>query len=81
MNIYRVGLNAIVVIALINIEYLAQDTVFLLTVFLLAFAVVSQHRLFTLAEANASQEERTKAGLAPGEEIDGALESKQDASA
>lgn len=81
MNIYRVGLNALVVITLVNIESLAQDTVFLLTVFLLALAVVCQHRLFALVEANQSQEERTKAGLAPGEELDGALATKTDASA
>ena len=81
MNIYRVGLNALVVLTLINIEYLAQDTVFLFTVFLLTLAVICQHRLFTLVEANQSQEERTKAGLAPGEELDGALATKGDASA
>ena len=49
MNVFRMGLNAVVVLTLINIGSLALDTVFLLTVGLLAVAVVAQHRLFTLA--------------------------------
>lgn len=81
MNIFRVGLNAIVVLTLINIDNMAQDTVFLFTVLLLTLAVVCQHRLFVLSEQNSPQEERAKAGLDPGEEMDAILASKADASA
>lgn len=56
MNIFRVGLNAIVVLTLINIDNMAQDTVFLFTVLLLTLAVVCQHRLFTLVESNSTHD-------------------------
>lgn len=81
MNIFRVGLNLLVVLTLVNIETLSQDSVFLLTVLLLTLAVVCQHRLFVLSEQNATPAERTKAGLAPGEAMDDALAGKSDASA
>ena len=64
-----------------NIETLAQDTVFLLCVLLLTLAVACQHRLFALSEQNSSPEERIQSGLAPGDEIDAELETKPDASA
>ena len=54
MNVFRIGLNLVVVITLFNIDRLAPDTVFLLTVILLAIAVLAQHRLFTLSEQNQS---------------------------
>jgi hypothetical protein len=81
MNIFRVGLNLLVVLTLINIETLAQDTVFLLTVLLLTLAVVCQHRLFALSEQNSPPQERSKAGLQPGEDVDEVLHTKPDASA
>jgi MFS transporter, MFS domain-containing protein family, molybdate-anion transporter len=81
MNVFRVGLNLLVVLTLINIESLAQDTVFLLTVLLLTLAVLCQQRLFALSEQNSTPAERTRAGLAPGEEVDEVLSSKADASA
>ena len=56
MNIFRVGLNLIVVLTLINIDKLSQDTVFGLTVLLLGLAVVGQHRLYTLSQANVPEE-------------------------
>ena len=81
MNVFRIGLNLIVVITLINIDYLATDTVFLLCTLLLTVAVLCQHRLFVLVEQNSSVEERGKAGLEVGEEMDEILASKQDLAA
>jgi MFS transporter, MFS domain-containing protein family, molybdate-anion transporter len=81
MNIFRVGLNGIVVIVLFNIDSMAQDTVFLFTVFLLTGATLLMHRLFVLSEQNSPAEVRAKAGLDPGEEMDNILESKTDVSA
>jgi hypothetical protein len=51
MNVFRVGLNAIVVLTLINIDTLSTDTVFLFTVLLLTLATLCQHRLFVLSQA------------------------------
>jgi phage-related holin len=76
MNVFRMGLNIIVVVVLININTLATDTVFLLCTFLLTAAVVCQHRLFVLVEQNSSVENRAKAGLEVGEEMDDILSSK-----
>lgn len=70
MNIFRVGLNAIVVLVLVNIESLSTDTVFLLCTMLLTIATLAQHRLFTLSEQNHSPLDRQKAGLEVGEEMD-----------
>lgn len=69
------------VVTLINIDYLATDTVFLLTTLLLTLAVLCQHRLFVLVEQNSSVEERSKAGLEVGEEMDEILASKADVTA
>ena len=49
MNVFRVGLNLIVVLTLINIDTLATDTVFMFNVVLLTLAVLCQHRLYTLS--------------------------------
>ncbi len=81
MNVFRVGLNLIVVVTLINIDALATDTVFLLCTLLLTLAVLCQHRLFVLAEQNSTVEERQKAGLEVGEEMDEILASKTDVTA
>jgi MFS family permease len=81
MNVFRVGLNAIVVLTLINIDALATDTVFLLCTLLLTVAVLAQHRLFVLAEQNSTVEERRNAGLEVGEEMDEILASKADVTA
>jgi len=81
MNVFRIGLNAIVVLTLINIGSLATDTVFLLCTLLLTLAVLCQHRLFILSEQNSTIEERQKAGLEVGEEMDEVLASKQDVTA
>jgi hypothetical protein len=70
MNVFRIGLNLIVVIVLINIERIGTDTIFLLCTMLLTVATLSQHRLFVLSEQNHSQVERSKAGLDVGEEMD-----------
>ena len=81
MNVFRIGLNLIVVLVLINIDALATDTVFLISTLLLTAATLAQHRLFVLSEQNATTEERSRAGLEVGEEMDGVLSSKADASA
>ncbi len=70
MNVFRIGLNAIVVLVLVNIDALSTDTVFLLCTMLLTVATLSQHRLFVLSEQNHNQVERQKAGLEVGEEMD-----------
>ena len=76
MNVFRVGLNLIVVVVLINIDYLATDTVFLLCTLLLTIATLAQHRLFVLTEQNQSPMDRHRAGLEVGEEMDDVLKSK-----
>jgi len=76
MNVFRVGLNLIVVLVLINIDYLAPDTVFLLCTLLLTVATLAQHRLFVLTEQNQSPLDRHRAGLEVGEEMDDVLKSK-----
>ena len=81
MNVFRIGLNLIVVVTLINIDALATDTVFLLCTLLLTVAVLCQHRLFVLVEQNSSIEERAKAGLDVGEEMDEITSSKADLTA
>jgi phage-related holin len=81
MNVFRVGLNLIVVLVLMNIDALATDTVFLIATLLLTAATLAQHRLFVLSEQNSTTEERSRAGLEVGEEMDDVLKSKADASA
>ena len=81
MNVFRIGLNLVVVVTLINIDALATDTVFLLCTLLLTVAVLCQHRLFVLVEQNSSIEERAKAGLDVGEEMDEITSSKADLTA
>ena len=81
MNVFRIGLNLIVVVTLINIDSLATDTVFLLCTLLLTVAVLCQHRLFVLVEQNSSIEERAKAGLDVGEEMDEITSSQADLTA
>ena len=49
MNVFRVGLNLIVVLTLINIDTLSTDTVFMFNVVLLTLATLCQHRLNTLS--------------------------------
>jgi MFS family permease len=73
MNVFRIGLNLIVVLVLMNIDALATDTVFLISTLLLTAATLAQHRLFVLSEQNATTEERSRAGLEVGEEMDGVL--------
>ena len=77
MNFFRVGLNLIVVLVLINIDYLQTDTVFLLCTLLLTVATLAQHRLFVLTEQNQSPLDRQRAGLEVGEEMDDVLKQKQ----
>jgi MFS family permease len=81
MNVFRIGLNFIVVLTLININALATDTVFLLCTFLLTVAVLCQHRLFVLVEQNKTVEQRSLAGLNVGEEMDEVLNSKSNLAA
>jgi hypothetical protein len=81
MNVFRIGLNVIVVLVLFNIDAVLPDTVFLFCTLLLTLAVLCQHRLFVLAEQNSTVEERQKAGLEVGEEMDEILASKQDVTA
>ena len=69
MNVFRIGLNLIVVVVLINIDVLATDTVFLISTLLLTVATLAQHRLFVLSEQNATVQERSRAGLEVGEEV------------
>ena len=57
MNVFRIGLNLIVVLTLVNIDTLAQDTVFLFTVLLLVLATLFQHRLYVLSQAPAEDNE------------------------
>jgi len=54
MNVFRVGLNLLVVLTLVNIDYLHQDTVFAFTVVLLGLAALGQHRLYVLSAAAAA---------------------------
>lgn len=56
MNIFRMGLNFIVVIVLANIDSLTEDTVFMLCCLLLSAAAVAQHRLFRLTSGAAARE-------------------------
>lgn len=72
MNVFRIGLNVIVVVTLVNIDTLSQDSVFLFTVLLLTIAVICSHRLFALKEAHLPQQ-GAKPGLAVGEEMDHAI--------
>lgn len=81
MNIFRIGLNLIVVLALSNIDRMSSESIFSLCVALLALATMAQHRLFTLSNTNATAEERTAAGLEVGEEVDELLSTKQDVAA
>ena len=76
MNVFRIGLNMIVVLVLINIDSLETDTVFLISTLLLTAATLAQHRLFVLSEQNSTTEERSRAGLEVGEEMDDVLQTK-----
>lgn len=53
MNVYRIGLNVLVCVTLVNIEAVSQDVVFFFTVLLLVAALLAQHRLFGNAEGRA----------------------------
>jgi hypothetical protein len=57
MNVFRIGLNLLVVLTLVNIDSLSQDAVFLLTVLLLSLAVVCQHRLYSLLEQGQAEQQ------------------------
>lgn len=81
MNIFRVGLNLIVVMVLANVDKLSQAAVFILCALILAIAALAQQRLFALVESNMSAEDRQKVGLHAGEEVDEALSAKADAHA
>ena len=70
-------MNIIVVLVLLNIGEMAQDTVFMLCACLLALACLCQHRLFILSTSNASMAVREKVGV---DEEEDALMSKTDAS-
>lgn len=70
MNVFRVGLNGLVVVTLLYIDQLANETVFLFCTFLLTIATWAAHSLFALQEANAPVEERRANGLDIGEEMD-----------
>jgi hypothetical protein len=80
MNVFRIGLNLIVVLTLVNIDGLAQSTVFLFTVVLLTLAIVCQHRLFALSRQNTSAADRANSSLTPEEITPGALSTKEDLS-
>ena len=62
MNVFRIGLNLIVVLTLVNIDSLSTDTVFIFCVVLMGVAAACQHRLIAVcAEAPAIvAEEDTK---------------------
>jgi len=81
MNVFRVGLNVLVVLTLLYIDSLANDTVFLLCTVLLTIATWAQHQLFVMSEMNAPPEQRATNGLDVGSEMDAQLASKTDASA
>ena len=81
MNVFRIGLNLIVVLVLMNIDSMATDTVFLIATLLLTAATLAQHRLFVLSEQNSTTEDRSRVGLEVGEEMDDVLKTKEDASA
>lgn len=81
MNVFRIGLNVIVVLVLANIEAMTQDAVFIMCSMLLCLACLAQHRLFALSTTNASAEERSRQGLDAGEEVDSMLHSKEDVAA
>lgn len=81
MNIFRIGLNIIVVLVLANIGDMAHDTVFMLCALLLTLACLCQHRLFILASGNISVAAREKVGIEDDEERDAVLACKEDASA
>jgi hypothetical protein len=81
MNVFRVGLNVLVVLTLLYIDQLATDTVFLFCTLLLTAATWAQHQLFALSEANAPPEQRRQAGLDVGQEMDAQLAGKTDVSA
>lgn len=81
MNIFRIGLNLIVVVVLANIKYMSLDAVFILVSLLLSLATLAQHRLFALTSTNASSEQREREGLEAGEEVDELLNTKEDVAA
>lgn len=80
MNIFRVGLNLVVVLVLTNVDKLKKGSVFLLCSFVLAVAALAQHRLFVLVGANLSPQDRARIG-ADDDDDDEQLVAKQDAQA
>jgi len=65
MNLFRCGLNIIVVVVLYNIEHLQEKSAFLICFCLLSTGMLAQGRLHSMMDSNMSTSRRMESGFEP----------------
>lgn len=79
MNIFRMGLNLIVVLTLFNIDALSQDAVFMFTALLLTMAVLCQHRLYVITSGGAASSSTSSSSSSSSSSVEDANSSNNTA--